>query len=166
MSSANCCFLTCIQIPQGAGQVIWYSHLLKNFPQFAVIHTVKGFSVVSETEVDVFLEFPCFFNDPTDAGNLIPSSSAFCKSSCTSGRPWFTYCCSLVWRILSITLLACKMRRIIWRFFKKLNIELPYNQASNSTIGHIPWENHNSKRYKYPNVHSNTIYNSQDMEAT
>jgi len=60
--------------------VVWYSHLLKNFPQFVVIHTVKGFGLVNKTEVDVFLELSCFFNDPADAGNLIPGSSAFSKS--------------------------------------------------------------------------------------
>ena len=61
--------------------MVWYSHLLKNFPQFVVIHTVKGFSIVNEAEVDVFLEFSCFFYDPMDVGNLISSSSAFPKSS-------------------------------------------------------------------------------------
>ena len=61
--------------------MVWYSHLLKNFPQFVVIHTVKGFSVVNEAEVDVFLEFLSFFNDPTNVGNLISGSSAFSKSS-------------------------------------------------------------------------------------
>ena len=66
MSSFNCCFLTCIQISHEAGQMVWYSHLLKNFPQFVVICTVKGFSVVNEAEVDVFLELFCFFNDPAD----------------------------------------------------------------------------------------------------
>jgi len=60
--------------------VVWYSCLLKNFPQFVVIHTVKGFSVVNEAEVDVFLEISCFFYDPTDVGNLISGSSAFSKS--------------------------------------------------------------------------------------
>ena len=74
------CLLTCIQISQEAGQVVWYSHFFKNFPQFVMIHTVKGFSIVNE-EVDVFLELPCFFNDPTDVGNLISGSSAFSKSS-------------------------------------------------------------------------------------
>ena len=59
MSGSNCCFLTCVQISQEAGQVVWYSYLLKNFPQFAVIHTVKGFSVVNEAEADIFLEFSC-----------------------------------------------------------------------------------------------------------
>jgi len=81
MSSFNCCFLTCIQISQEAGKLVWYSHLLKNFPQLIVIHTVKGFSVVNEAEVDVFLEFSCFFYNPTDVGNLISYSSAFSKSS-------------------------------------------------------------------------------------
>ena len=61
--------------------MVWYSHLLKNFPQFVVIHTVKGFSIFNETEVDVFLEFSCFFNDPKDVGNLISGSSAFSKNS-------------------------------------------------------------------------------------
>ena len=81
MSSSNCCFLTCIQISQEAGKVVWYFHRFKNFPQFVVIHTVKGFSVVNEAEVDVFLEFSCFFYDPRDVGNLISGSSAFSKSS-------------------------------------------------------------------------------------
>ena len=79
-SSSNCCFLTCMQISQEAGQVVWYSHLLKNFPQIIVIHTVKGFVIVKKAEVDVFLELSCFFNDPTDVGNLIFDSSAFSKS--------------------------------------------------------------------------------------
>ena len=61
--------------------MVWYSHLLKNFPQFIVIHTVKDFDIVNETEVDVFLEFSCFFNDPMDVGNLISGFSAFSKSS-------------------------------------------------------------------------------------
>ena len=81
MSGSNCCFLPCIQISQKAGQVIWYSRLFKNFPQFAVIHTVKGFGVVNKAEVDVFLKLYCFFYDPTDVGNLISGSSAFSKSS-------------------------------------------------------------------------------------
>ena len=73
--------LTCIQVSQEAGQVVWYSHLSQNFPQFIVIHTVKGFGIVSEAEVDVFLELSCFFNDPVDVGNLISSSSAISKAS-------------------------------------------------------------------------------------
>ena len=61
--------------------MVWYSHLLKNFPQFVVIHTVKGFGIVNEAEIDVFLEVSCFFDDPADVGNLISASSAFSKSS-------------------------------------------------------------------------------------
>ena len=63
MSSSNCCFLTCIQISQEAGQVIWYSHVLKNFPQCVVSHTVKGFGIVNKAEIDVFLELSLFFDD-------------------------------------------------------------------------------------------------------
>ena len=81
MSSSNCCFLTCIQISQEAGKVVWYSHILKNFPQFTVIHTVKGFGIVNKAEIDVFLEHFCFFEDPADVGNLISGSSAFSKTS-------------------------------------------------------------------------------------
>ena len=66
-----------MQISQEGGKVVWYSHLFNNFPQFVVIHTVKGFSIVNEAEVEVLLEFSCFFYDPTDAGNLISGSSAF-----------------------------------------------------------------------------------------
>ena len=81
MSSSNCCFLTCIQISQKADQVVWYSYLLKNFPQFVVIHTVKGFDIVNKAEVDVFPELSCFLDDPVDVGNLISGSSAFSKTS-------------------------------------------------------------------------------------
>ena len=81
MSSSNCCFLTCIQISQEAGQVVWYSHLFQNFPQFIVIHTVKGFGIVNKAEIDIYLELSCFFVDPADVGNLISGSSAFSKTS-------------------------------------------------------------------------------------
>ena len=81
MSGSNCCFLTCLQISQKAGQVVWYSHFFKNFPQFVVIRKVKGFSIVNQAKVDVFLEFSCFFDDPVDAGDLISGSSAFLKSA-------------------------------------------------------------------------------------
>ena len=66
MSISNCCFLTCLQICQEAAKVVCYSHLLKNFPQFVVIHTVKGFDIVNKAEVDVFLELSYFFDDPAD----------------------------------------------------------------------------------------------------
>ena len=81
MFSSNCCFLTCIQVSQEAGQVVWYSHLFQNFPQFIVIHTVKGFGKVNKAEVDVFLELFCYFDDPSNIGNLISGSSAFSKIS-------------------------------------------------------------------------------------
>ena len=81
MSSSNCCFLTCIQVFQEAGQVVWYSHLFQKFPLFIVIHTVKDFGIVNKAEVDVFLELSCFFDDPMDVGNLISDSSAFSKTS-------------------------------------------------------------------------------------
>ena len=81
MSSSNCCFLTCIQVSQEAGQVVWYSHLFQNFPQFIVTHTVKGFGIVNKAEIGVFLELSGFFGDPADIGNLISGSSAFLKTS-------------------------------------------------------------------------------------
>ena len=122
MSSSNCCFLTHIQISQKAGKVVLYAHLFKNFPQFVVIHTIKSFGRVNKTEVDVWLEFSCFFDDPTDVGNLISGSSALSwtyRSSCTtwtSVSSWLMYCWSLAWRTLSITLLVCKMSAIVQYF--------------------------------------------------
>ena len=77
--------------------MVWYSHLLKNFPWFIVIQSVKGFGIVNKAEIDVFLELSHFFDDPIDVGILISASSAL----------------SLVWRILSITLLACEMSAIV-----------------------------------------------------
>ena len=81
MSSSNCCFLTCIQVSQEAGQVVWYSQIFQSFPQFIVIHTVRGFGIVNKAEIDVFLELSCFFNDPANVDNLISGSSAFPKTS-------------------------------------------------------------------------------------
>ena len=81
MSGCNCYFLTCIQVFQETGKVVWYSHLFKNVPEFIVIHTVKVFSLVNEAEVGVFLEFSCFFYDTSDVGTLISASSVFSKSS-------------------------------------------------------------------------------------
>ena len=113
VSGSNCCFLTCIQISQEAGKVVWYFHLSKNFPQFVVIHIVKGFSVVNEAEVDVFLEFPCFFYDPEDP-------LAVCKSSLN------------IWQFLVLVLLKPSLKdfehnlasmwnvcscMVIWTFF-------------------------------------------------
>ena len=81
MSSSNYYFLTCIQVSQEAGQVVWYSHLFQNFPQFIVIHTIKGFGIVNKAEIDVLLELSCFLHDPVDVGNLISGSSASSKTN-------------------------------------------------------------------------------------
>ena len=78
IQGSNCCFLIRIQISQETGEMVWYSHLSKSFPQFVMIHSVKRFSIVDETEIDVFLKFPCFFYNPV---NLIFSSSSFSKPS-------------------------------------------------------------------------------------
>ena len=105
MSSSNCCFLTCVQISQEAGQVVWYSHLFKYFPEFVMIHPVKGFGIVNKAEIDVFLELSCFFDDPVD---LISGSSAFSKSSLnnwkfrvhvllTPGLEDFEHYCTSMW---------------------------------------------------------------------
>ena len=81
MSSSNCCLLTCLQISQEAGQVVWYSHLFQNFPQFIVIHTVKSFGIVNKAEIDVFSGTLLLFPYPADVGILISGSSAFSKTS-------------------------------------------------------------------------------------
>ena len=106
-------FLTCIQISQEAGKVVWYSHLLKNFPQFVVIHIVKGFGVVTKAKVDVFLELSCFINDPADVSNLISGSSAFSKSSLNIWKFMVHILLKLAWGILSITFLACEMTKTV-----------------------------------------------------
>ena len=120
MSDFNCCFLTCIQISQEVDQVVWYSHLFQNFPQFIVIHTVKDFGLVNEVELDVFLEFSCFFCDPAYVGNLISGSSAFSKS------------CLNIWKFLVHVLLKPSLENfdnyfasvwnecncaVVWTFF-------------------------------------------------
>ena len=116
MSSSNCCFLTCIQISQEAGQVVWYSHLIQNCPQFTVIHTVKGFGIVNKTEIDVFWNALAFsmIQWMLAIWPLVPLS--FLNPSWTSGSSWFTYCCSLACRILSITLLECEMSITVNQF--------------------------------------------------
>ena len=83
--------------------MVWYSHFFRNFPQFVVIHTVKGFSIVKEAEVDVFLEFSCFFHDPTDVGNLISGSSAKFSSK------YFSKSSLNIWKLLVHTLLKHKL---------------------------------------------------------
>ena len=94
--------------------MVWYSDLFKNFSQFVVIHTVKGFSIVNEAEVGVFLKFCCFFYDPTDVGNLISGSFAFLKSSLNIWKFMVHVLLKPGCRILSITLLVCEMSAIVW----------------------------------------------------
>ena len=116
MSSSNFCFLTIIRVSQETGQVIWYSHLFQNFPQCIVIHTVKGFGIVNKTEIDVFLELSCFFDDPADVGNLISSSSAFSKSSLKIWKFTVHILLKPGLENLSITLLVCEMSAIVQQF--------------------------------------------------
>ena len=125
MSSSNCCFLTYIQVSQEAGQVVWYSHLFQNFPQFIVIHTVEGFGLVNKAEINVFLELSCFFYDPANVGNLISGPSAFSKTSLNIWKfivhvllkpglenfkhyftsMWKEYNCVVVWAVFGIAFL-------------------------------------------------------------
>ena len=123
MSRSNGCFSTCIQVSQETGKVVWYSHLFKNFPQFVVTHTVKGFSIIKEAEVDVFLEFSCFFYDPINVGHLISDSSAFSKSSLYIWKLlvhvdseyylvsiWNEHNCVVVWTFFGIALFMTGMK--------------------------------------------------------
>ena len=91
-----------------------YSHLFKNFSQFVVIHTVKGFGIVNKAKVYVFLELSCFFDDPANVGSLISGFSAFSKTSLNIWKFMVDVLLRLAWRILSITLLACEMSAIMW----------------------------------------------------
>ena len=93
--------------------MVWYSHLLQNFPEFIVIHTVKGFGIVNKAEIDVFLELSCFFDDSADVGNLISGSSAISKTSLNIWKFMVHILLKSGWRILSITLLACEMTAIV-----------------------------------------------------
>ena len=130
MSGSNCCFLTYIQVLQEAGKVVWYSHLFKNFLQFVVIYIVKGFTVVNEAEVDVFLEFSSFVIQWMLAiWPLVPLP--FLNPACISGSYKFTYYWSLAWRILSITLLGCEMSttvclNILWNCLWDWNENWPF----------------------------------------
>ena len=114
MSSSNYCFLTCIQVSQEVGTVAWYSHLFQNFPQFIVMHTVKGFGVVSKAEVAFYLELSCFFYDLIDFGNLISGSFAFSKFSLNIWNFSVHILLKPHLENFRITLLACKMSAIVW----------------------------------------------------
>ena len=102
--------------------MVWYSHLLKKFPQFVVIQTVKDFSVVIETEVDVFLEFSCFFDDPTDVGNLIPGSSTVSKSSLSIWKFSVHVLLRPDLENFEHSLLACEMSAIVQYFEHSLTL--------------------------------------------
>ena len=134
MSISNCCFLTCIQISQEAGQVVWYSCLFKNFPQLVVIHTVRGFGVVNKAEVGDLLELSCFFTDPMDDSNLISGSYAFSKSSLNiwkfmvhallkPGLENFEHYFASVWNVYNCV--------IVWTFF---GIAFLWNWMENWTL--------------------------------
>ena len=112
MSSSNCCFLTFILISHEAGKEVWYSHLLKHFPQCVAIHTVKGFGIVNKAEIGLFLELSCFLMIQCILAiwSLVPLS--FLNPAWTSGSSRFMYCENLAWRILSITLLTCEMMQL------------------------------------------------------
>ena len=120
MSSANCCFLTCILVSQEAAKVVWYCYLLQNFPQFIVVHMVKGFSMVNEAEVDVFWNSLAFsmIHQMLAIWSLVPLS--FLNPAFTSGSSWFMLYWSLTWRILSITLMACQMSAVLQYFERSL----------------------------------------------
>ena len=126
-----CCFLTCIQISQEAGKEVWYSHLFRNFPQFDVIHIVKGFSKVNEAELflefscffffffqNVFLEFSCFFYDPMDGCNLISGTSAFLNPVCISGssRSMYSWILENFEQYFVSLLIECNCV-VVWTFF-------------------------------------------------
>ena len=121
MSSSNCCFLTCIQVSQEEGQVVWNSHLFQNFSQFVMIHIIKVFGKINKAEVDIFLELSCFFNNPMKVGNLISGSSTFSKFSLNiwkfmvhvllkPGVENFEHCFASVWD-------ECNRALVIWAFF-------------------------------------------------
>ena len=143
MSGSNCCFLTCVQVSQEAEKVVQYSHFFQNCPQFVEIHKVKGFGVVNEAEVDIFLDFPCFFYDPVNVGNLISDSSAFSKSSlylwkslvyallkaslngfwALPASMWNEHSCIVVRRFFGIALLWDWNFLVLWPLLSFLNVK-------------------------------------------
>ena len=160
MSSSDCCFLTCIQVSWETNKVIWFSYLFKNFPQFVVICTVKGFSILNEEELDVFLELPFFLYSPTNVGNLIYclSSSAFSKPSLywwklsvhvllkpslkdfehyVAGM-WNEYNCMIVWIFYGIALLwdwnENRLFPVLWPLLSFPNLLAYWLQHFNSII--------------------------------
>ena len=149
MSSSNCCFPIYIQVSEEAGQVVWYSHLFQNFPQFIVIHTVKGFGIVKKAEIDVFLELSCFFRDPAAVGNLISGSSAFSKTSLNIRKftihillkpglenfehyftsVWDECNCAVVWAFFGIAFLWAIGTAFLCKSILRLSEQLLYNRV-------------------------------------
>ena len=145
MSRSNCCFLICIQISQEADQVVWYSHVFQNFPQFIVIHTVKGFGIVTQAEIDIFLELSSFFHDPADVGNLISGSSDFSKTSLNiwrrtliiKWREWLTLWIPISFVVQSPCPSAISQWEWLWRqrwVTQRLCSGLSVTKASLSTV--------------------------------
>ena len=136
MSSSNCCFLICMQISQEAGKVVWYSHFFKNFPQFVVIHTAKGFGIVDKAEMMFSWNSLAFsmIQWMLAIWSLVPLP--LLKPAWTSRSSRFTYCSSPSWRILSTTLLVCKMTwPASWETYmqvRKQQLELHMEQQTGS----------------------------------
>ena len=116
MSGSNCFFLNCTQISQEVGKVVCYSHLLKNFPLFVVIHTVKSFSIVSKEDVYVYLELSCFFYDSTDVGNLISGSCAFSQWTLNIWKFSVHVLLKLSLEKIDYCFVACEMWAIVGQF--------------------------------------------------
>ena len=158
MFSSNCCFLAFIQISQEAGQVVWYFPISLRIFQSVVIYPVKGFGIVNKAEVDVFLEPSCFFDDPTDVGNLISSSSAFSKSSLNIWKftvhvllkpglencehyfdsVWDECSCALVWTFFAIAFLCDWNKKwpfpVLWPLWSFSNLLAYWVQHFHSII--------------------------------
>ena len=149
---------SCIQVSQEGDQVVWYAHLLKNFPQFIVIHIVKGFGIINKAEIDVFLELSCFFDDPSDVGNLISGSSAFPKIRLNiwkftvhvllkpglesfehyTASMWDECNCAVVWPFFDIAFLSSWNENwpfpVLWPLLSFLNLLAYWVQDFNSII--------------------------------
>ena len=124
MSRTKCCFLTGIQISQETGQVVCYSHLFKNFPQFVVIHTVKGFGIVKKADVDISSGTLLVFDDPTEVGNLISGSCAFSKSSLNTWKFMVHILLKPGLENFEHYFLACEMIAVVWWFMRSLALPL------------------------------------------
>ena len=114
VSGSNCCFWIQMQVSQATDKVVWYTYLFKNFLQFVMVYTVKGFTVVNDTEVDISLKFLAFSMIQWMLAISSLVSLFFLNPACTPGSSQFMYYCSLAWRISGIALLACEMSAVVW----------------------------------------------------